>query len=55
MDTEAVLNLLTTGRVDANSMITHRFGLDDVAEGIRLLRAAGESLKILLIPDLPRS
>lgn len=55
MDTEAILNLLATGRVDANSMITHRFGLDDVAEGIRLLRAAGESLKILLIPDLPPS
>lgn len=55
MDTEAVLNLLASGRVDANSMITHRFGLDDVAEGIRLLRAAGESLKILIIPDLQKS
>jgi L-iditol 2-dehydrogenase len=55
MDTEAVLNLLASGRVDANSMITHRFNLDDVAEGIRLLRAARESLKILLIPDLGQS
>lgn len=52
VDTQAVLDLLAAKRVDALAMITHRFGLDRVAEAIRLHLAAGESLKSIILPAL---
>jgi L-iditol 2-dehydrogenase len=52
VDTQAVLDLLAAKRVDANALITHRFGLDGVEEAIRLLLAADKSLKSLIIPAL---
>jgi L-iditol 2-dehydrogenase len=53
-DTRAVLDFLAAKRVDAGALITHRFGLDGVAEAIRLLLDAGESLKSLILPDKSR-
>ncbi len=55
LDTRAVLDLLAAGRVDAQALITHRFGLDHVEEAIRLLLAAGDSLKSLIIPALTQA
>lgn len=52
LDTRAVLDLLASGRVDAQALITHRFGLDQVEAAIRLLLAAGPSLKSVIIPAL---
>jgi threonine dehydrogenase-like Zn-dependent dehydrogenase len=42
--------LLEAGRVDAEALITHRFGLDGVGEAIQLLLGAGSSLKSLIYP-----
>ncbi len=50
IETRAVLDLLEAKRVDAQSLITHRFGLDNVADAIQLLLKGGESLKSLIIP-----
>lgn len=55
VDTRAVLDLLAAKRVDADALITHRFGLDGVEEAIRLLLAADESLKSLIIPALTKA
>jgi L-iditol 2-dehydrogenase len=52
IETQAVLDLLVDKRVNARSMITHRFGLDGVADAIQLLLKSGESLKSLIIPSL---
>jgi threonine dehydrogenase-like Zn-dependent dehydrogenase len=32
-------------------MITHRFGIQQAAEGFRLMAEAGESLKIIIEPN----
>jgi len=55
VDTRAVLDLLAAKRVDADAMITHRFGLDGVEEAIRLLLAADASLKSLILPSLTKT
>jgi L-iditol 2-dehydrogenase len=54
-ETNAVLEFLTAGRVDAKSLITHRFGFDGAAEGIELIVTAGESIKSVIIPSLTRT
>jgi L-iditol 2-dehydrogenase len=53
-ETSAVLEFIAGGRVDAGSLLTHRFGLDGVAEGIELIVNAGESIKSVIIPSLTR-
>lgn len=50
IETRAILDLMTTKRLDTSGLITHRFGLDNVAEAIALLLQGGESLKSLIIP-----
>ncbi len=55
IETRAVLDLLSAKRVEANAMITHRFGLDGVGEAIRLLLLADASLKSLIIPALTKT
>lgn len=50
IDTRAILDYLAVGRVDASTLITHRFGLDRVGDAIRLLMDAGESLKSVIVP-----
>jgi threonine dehydrogenase-like Zn-dependent dehydrogenase len=47
----AVLRLLEDGVIDAQAMITHRFGLDRAGEALALLDHGGEqALKILVYP-----
>lgn len=48
--TRAVLELISAGKLDAKSLITHRFGLDRIGDAIQLILAAGESLKPIIIP-----
>lgn len=59
VDTQAVLDLLEAGRVNADALITHRFGLDGVEKAIQLLLGAGDSLKSLIypsgVPDRPEA
>ncbi len=51
IETKAVLDLITTKRLDVRNLITHRFGLDRVAEAISLLLQADQSLKVLIVPE----
>ena len=50
VDTQSVLDLIASGRIDAEAMITHRFDLEGVAEAIQLLLKADQSLKLLIYP-----
>ena len=52
VETSAVLDLITSGRVDAKTLITHEFGLDKVQDAIQLLLAADKSLKTVIFPSL---
>lgn len=54
-ETNAVLEMIANGRVDAKSLITHRFGLEGIAQGLDLLTRAGESIKSVIIPSLTRT
>ena len=51
-ETNAVLQFIGSGRVDAKALITHRFGFDGAMEGIDLIVKAGESIKSVIIPSL---
>jgi len=52
IETSQVLDFMSNGRIATQDLITHRFGLDRVAEAIQLLQQAGESLKIVIVPAL---
>ena len=47
----AALELIVNRRVEVGSMITHRLGLAEAAEGFRLTAGAGDSLKVILEPQ----
>lgn len=49
-ETREALRLLADGCIDAEALITHRYGLAETGEALRLARAAGESLKVLVVP-----
>ncbi len=49
-DTDGYIRLLSAGRIDPRPAITHHFPLSDLSEAFALLRAAGESLKIVIHP-----
>jgi len=42
---------LESGRIEVNEMITHRFGLEDIAEGFRLVLDGRESVKVIIRPN----
>jgi len=51
-DAEVALELIRSGRVDVNPLITHRLPLEQTAEGFRLMSGAGgESLKVIIQPQ----
>ncbi len=50
-DLAAALELIGSGRVRAHEMVTHRLGLADAGEGFRLVAEAGESLKVVVMPQ----
>ncbi len=52
IETRQVLAFMANGRIATRELLTHRLGLDRVADGIRLLEQAGKSLKIAIIPAL---
>jgi L-iditol 2-dehydrogenase len=45
------LNILATGKFEVKNLITHRLGLQQAAEGFRLMAEAGKSLKVVLEPN----
>ncbi|MGB9592573.1 MAG: zinc-binding dehydrogenase, partial [Anaerolineae bacterium] len=52
VDTAQALRFIESGRINAKALITHRFGLDRVAEGIALFESADQSLKTIIKPAL---
>jgi L-iditol 2-dehydrogenase len=52
-DLEEALEILAQKKVNVTDMITHRFGIQQAAEGFRLMAEAGESLKIIIEPNKP--
>ncbi|MCW4000806.1 MAG: zinc-dependent dehydrogenase [Candidatus Bathyarchaeota archaeon] len=51
-DIEDSLRVLATGELDVKDMITHRLPLYEAQEGFRLMAEAGNSLKVILEPNL---
>jgi len=49
------LELLSRHNVVVGEMITHRFGLERIQEGFRLVAGAGESLKVVINPQRHRT
>lgn len=52
VDTVQALKFIEGGRINAKALITHRFGLDGVAQGIALFATADRSLKTIIKPAL---
>ena len=52
IDTVQALRFIAGGQINAKEMITHRFGLDRVADGIALVKEAGASIKSVIKPAL---
>jgi L-iditol 2-dehydrogenase len=50
-DLEESLAVLSQKKLNVADMITHRFGIQQAAEGFRLMAEAGESLKIIIEPN----
>jgi L-iditol 2-dehydrogenase len=48
LETRTALQLLETNRIDAKSLITHRFGLSQTAEAFKTALETKESLKIVI-------
>lgn len=55
VETQAVLDLIVSGRLDAEPLISHRFGMDQVPEAIKLYKDTGESLKQIILPSMTSS
>ncbi len=51
LETGPALGLIAAGRIPAGRLLTHRLPLDRAAEGLRLVRQATESLKVVILPD----
>ena len=50
VDNAQALELIRSGRVKVDDMITHRLPLDDIGEGFRLACSGAESLKVIIEP-----
>ncbi|HTZ41037.1 MAG TPA: zinc-dependent dehydrogenase [Syntrophales bacterium] len=49
-DAVVAIELIDSGRVPVEKMITHRLSLDEAGQGFRLVAEAGEALKVILYP-----
>jgi L-iditol 2-dehydrogenase len=50
-DLEESLEILTQKKINVKDMITHKLGLQQTAEGFRLVADAAESLKVIIEPN----
>ena len=48
-ETRQALDLLAGGRIRAESVITHRFALQDAAQAFRLVAKPGDALKVVIV------
>ncbi|MBN2442107.1 MAG: zinc-dependent dehydrogenase [Spirochaetales bacterium] len=51
-DAKVAINMLRHHTVDVNQLITHRFGLKDTGLGFGLMANAGDSMKIIINPQI---
>ena len=49
-DAEEAIELIRSGRVNVNPLITHRLPLEETARGFKLMTEAGESIKVIIEP-----
>ncbi|MCX5697624.1 MAG: alcohol dehydrogenase catalytic domain-containing protein [Candidatus Omnitrophica bacterium] len=49
---QEALELISSKKVNVAPMITHRMGLAKISEGFRLVEEAGESIKVIIHPQL---
>ncbi|MBN3038174.1 MAG: zinc-dependent dehydrogenase [Candidatus Omnitrophica bacterium] len=47
----AALRLIASGKIAVEELITHRFSLDDIQEGFRLVAQARDSMKVIIKPQ----
>ncbi len=52
IDTHQALGFLASGRINGKAMITHQWGLHQVAEAISMFFKAEDSIKSVIIPEL---
>ena len=50
-DIETAIELISSGMVRVNEMVTHRLGLADTGKGFRLVAEAKESIKVIVEPQ----
>ena len=50
-DLKMATEMIASGAMRAGEMITHRVPLSDILQGFRLVSEAGDSLKIVVVPD----
>jgi len=54
LESEELLDMISTGRLQVDSLITHHFGLDGVQDAIQLMLKASDSLKPMIVPSLTK-
>ncbi len=52
LESEELIDLISSGRLDVNPLITHHFGLDGVQNAIQLMLQASNSLKPMIVPSM---
>ncbi len=50
-DYKEALDLITSGKLDISSMITHRLSLSEIGLGFKLVAEAQESIKVIIYPQ----
>ena len=50
-ETEEALNLIASGKVNRDILITHKFSIDEVAKAFETQGNAAESIKVMVIPE----
>ncbi|MEW6054810.1 MAG: zinc-dependent dehydrogenase [Nitrospirota bacterium] len=50
-DIHKAIEMISTGLVDVRSMITHVVSLSDIMQGFKLVSDAGNSLKVVVVPE----
>jgi L-iditol 2-dehydrogenase len=53
-DSADIMELISTGRLDVNPLITHHFGLEGVQDAIQLMLKAQDSLKPMIVPSMTK-
>ena len=52
VDSQIALDLIASGRVVVKDLITHVLPMDEIQEGFRLVEEAGESVKVIIRPNI---